>query len=51
VALASVVLLGQPIVATILGIFILSEVPSLIQAVGGILCLSGIFIVQRSNIE
>jgi drug/metabolite transporter (DMT)-like permease len=51
VALASVVLLGQPIVATILGILILSEVPSLVQAVGGILCLSGIFIVQRSNIE
>ena len=51
VALASVVLLGQPIVATILGILILTEVPSLIQAVGGILCLSGIFIVQRSNIE
>jgi drug/metabolite transporter (DMT)-like permease len=51
VALASVVLLGQPIVATILGILILSEVPSLIQAVGGILCLSGIFIVQRSNIK
>jgi drug/metabolite transporter (DMT)-like permease len=50
VALASVVLLGQPIVATILGILILSEVPSLVQAVGGILCLSGIFIVQRSNI-
>ncbi len=51
VELASVVLLGQPIVATLLGILILSEVPSLIQAVGGILCLSGIFIVQRSNIE
>jgi drug/metabolite transporter (DMT)-like permease len=51
VALASVALLGQPIVATILGILILSEVPSLVQAVGGILCLSGIFIVQRSNIE
>ena len=51
VALASVVLLGQPIVATILGILILTEVPSLIQAMGGILCLSGIFIVQRSNIE
>jgi len=51
VAVASVFLLGQPIVATILGIFILSEVPSLIQAVGGIICLVGIFIVQRSNTE
>jgi drug/metabolite transporter (DMT)-like permease len=51
VAVASVVLLGQPIVATVLGIFILSEVPSLLQAVGGIICLVGIFIVQKSNIE
>ncbi len=51
VAVASVVLLGQPVVATILGIFILSEVPSLIQAVGGVICLSGIFIVQKSNVE
>ncbi len=51
VAVASVVLLGQPIVATILGIFILSEVPSLIQTVGGVICLSGIFIVQKSNVE
>jgi drug/metabolite transporter (DMT)-like permease len=51
VAVASVVLLGQPIVATVLGIFILSEVPSLFQAVGGIICLVGIFIVQKSNIE
>jgi drug/metabolite transporter (DMT)-like permease len=50
VAVASVVLLGQPIVTTILGIFILSEVPSLLQAVGGVICLSGIFIVQKSNI-
>ena len=51
VAVASVVLLGQPIVATVLGIFILSEVPSLLQAVGGIICLVGIFFVQKSNIE
>jgi drug/metabolite transporter (DMT)-like permease len=50
VAVASVVLLGQPIVATVLGIFILSEVPSLFQAVGGIICLVGIFIVPKSNI-
>jgi drug/metabolite transporter (DMT)-like permease len=49
VAVASVVLLGQPVVATVLGIFILSEIPSLFQAVGGIICLAGIFIVQRSN--
>ena len=51
VAVVSVVLLGQPIVATVLGIFILSEVPNLLQAVGGIICLAGIFIVQRSNVE
>jgi drug/metabolite transporter (DMT)-like permease len=49
VAVASVVLLGQPVVATVLGIFILNEVPSFFQAVGGVICLAGIFIVQRSN--
>ena len=51
VAAASVILLGQPLVATVLGIFILGEVPNLLQAVGGIFCLAGIFIVQKSNID
>jgi drug/metabolite transporter (DMT)-like permease len=51
VAHASVILLGQPIVATLLGIWILSEIPTPLQAVGGIICLVGIFLVQRSNMN
>jgi drug/metabolite transporter (DMT)-like permease len=51
VAYASVILLGQPIVATLLGILILKEIPSTAQAFGGLLCLVGIFLVQRSNMD
>lgn len=51
VAHASVILLGQPVVTTLLGIWILSEIPTLLQAVGGFICLAGIFLVQRSNLN
>lgn len=50
VAYSSVILLGQPIVATLLGILILREIPSAFQAVGGTICLAGILLVQRSNL-
>jgi len=46
---AAIILLGQPLVATLLGMVILKEIPTPIQAVGGILCLVGIFLVQQSN--
>ena len=45
---ASVALVGQPIVVTILGIFILREIPSFFQIIGGIACLIGIIVVQCS---
>lgn len=48
---ASVILLGQPVVTTLLGIWILSEIPTPLQAVGGVICLAGIFLVQRSNMN
>lgn len=51
VAHASVILLGQPVVTTLLGIWILSEVPTPLQAIGGVICLAGIFLVQRSNMN
>lgn len=44
----SVALVGQPLVVTILGIFILREIPSNLQIIGGITCLIGIVVVQRS---
>ncbi len=47
-AAASVALVGQPLVVTILGIFILREIPSNLQTIGGIMCLIGIVVVQRS---
>lgn len=47
-AAVSVALVGQPLVVTILGIFILREIPSNFQIIGGITCLIGIVVVQRS---
>jgi len=44
----SVALVGQPIVVTILGVFILREIPSVLQIIGGIICLIGIILVQLS---
>jgi drug/metabolite transporter (DMT)-like permease len=48
VASASVILLGKPVVTTLLGIILIKEIPSWIQLVGGLICLAGIFLVQRS---
>lgn len=45
---ASVALVGQPIVATILGIILIKEIPSWLQILGALVCLAGIFVVQRS---
>ena len=45
---ASVALVGQPLVTTILGVFILREIPSFFQIIGGIVCLIGIVVVQCS---
>jgi drug/metabolite transporter (DMT)-like permease len=47
-AAASVALVGQPLVVTVLGIFILREIPTFLQIIGGIVCLIGIIIVQCS---
>ena len=46
---ASVALVGQPIVATILGVILLNEIPSWLQLLGALVCLWGIIIVQRSQ--
>jgi drug/metabolite transporter (DMT)-like permease len=45
-AIASVALVGQPVVATMLGIVILKEIPSPLQFFGAVVCLAGIFLVQ-----
>jgi len=45
---ASVALVGQPLVVTVLGVFILQEIPSFLQTIGGIACLLGIIVVQYS---
>jgi len=47
VTLVSVAILGEPIGATVLGYFILSEMPTVKEIVGGVLILGGIFIVMR----
>lgn len=45
---ASAALVGQPLVVTVLGVFILQEIPSFLQIIGGIACLLGIIVVQYS---
>jgi drug/metabolite transporter (DMT)-like permease len=45
-AAASVALVGQPVVTTLLGIFILHEVLSPLQFLGAGVCLTGILMVQ-----
>jgi len=47
-AAVSAALVGQSLVVTILGIFILQEIPSNLQIAGGITCLIGIVVVQSS---
>jgi len=47
VTLVSVAILGEPIGATVLGYFILDEVPKTSEIIGGLLILVGIFTVMR----
>jgi len=47
VTLVSVAILGEPVGATLLGYFILGEIPTINEIVGGLLILGGIFIVLR----
>jgi len=45
----TIAVLGEPVLATILGRFILNESPTLTEIIGGILILGGIFISFRGN--
>jgi len=47
VTLVSVAILGEPVGAIILGSFILGEMPTVNELLGGLLILGGIFIVMR----
>jgi len=49
VTLVSVAILGEPVGATLLGSFILNEIPTANEIAGGLLTLGGIFIVMRYN--
>ncbi len=49
VTFVSVAILGEPVGATLLGYFILGEVPTASELIGGILILAGIFIVLRQT--
>jgi drug/metabolite transporter (DMT)-like permease len=50
-SISSIILVGQPVVTTILGILFLNEVPQAIQLAGGAFCIWGIIMAQRSNIQ
>jgi drug/metabolite transporter (DMT)-like permease len=49
VTFVSVAILGEPVGATLLGYFILDEVPTVKELIGGVLILAGIFIVLRQT--
>ena len=46
-AYVSIALLGEPIGTTILALFLLKEAPTILEIVGGILTLLGIYIASR----
>ena len=48
-ALVSIVLLGEPIGATILAMLILNEPPTILEVVGGALILIGIYLASRQE--
>ena len=43
----SIALVGQPVVTTILAAVLLKEIPGILQITGGLICLLGVFMVQR----
>ena len=48
-SVVSPTMIGQPIMTTILAIPLLGEIPEPIQALGGIIALAGIFLVNRAH--
>ena len=49
VALVAVVTLGEPIGSSILAFVILKEIPTILQIIGGILILAGIYVTSRKE--
>ena len=45
----SVAILGEPVIATILAVFILSEQPSVMQLIGGATILIGIYVSMKTK--
>lgn len=48
-SIVSPTMLGQPVLTTLLAIPLLGEVPHLIQAIGGLITLSGIYLVNQAH--
>ena len=49
VALVAVVTLGEPIGSSILAFVILKEIPTILQIIGGVLILAGIYVTSRKE--
>ena len=47
--IVSPTMVGQPIMTTLLAIPLLGEIPNLFQIVGGLIAISGIYIVNQSH--
>lgn len=50
-AVVSPTMIGQPILTTILAIPLLNEIPTLLQALGGLIALAGIYRVNQSHLQ
>ncbi len=50
--MVAIAILGEPVGATILALLLLNEIPTIMQLIGGVLILSGIFVAfGKDNIE
>jgi drug/metabolite transporter (DMT)-like permease len=48
-SVVSPTMIGQPVLTTILAVPLLGEIPGLIQVIGGIIALSGIYLVNQAH--
>jgi drug/metabolite transporter (DMT)-like permease len=48
-SIVSPTMLGQPVLTTLLAIPLLGEIPHLIQAIGGFITISGIYLVNKAH--
>jgi drug/metabolite transporter (DMT)-like permease len=48
-SVVSPTMIGQPVMTTILAIPLLGEIPTMLQAIGGVIALTGIYLVNQAH--